>query len=63
MVTPLVSGLVCYLRALIGGLSTPKEAIDRILKPALRDAVSDVKDSVKFTCIQRKRRLICTAIR
>lgn len=45
MATPLVAGLVCYLRAKEGGLGTPKEVTDRILELALRDVVTDPKGS------------------
>lgn len=45
MATPLVAGLVCYLRALEGGLATPKQAADRVLQLALRDVVGDPKGS------------------
>lgn len=45
MATPLVAGLVCYLRALEGGLATPKQAADRILQLALRDVVGDPRGS------------------
>lgn len=45
MATPLVAGLVCYLRALEGGLGSPKEVTDRILQLALRGVVSDPKGS------------------
>lgn len=45
MATPLVSGLVCYLRAKESGLGTPKAVTDRILALALNGVVGDVKDS------------------
>jgi oryzin len=45
MATPLVAGLVCYLQALEGGLTTPKQAADRILQLALRGVVGDPKGS------------------
>ncbi|KAJ4343730.1 hypothetical protein N0V87_000010 [Didymella glomerata] len=45
MATPLVAGLVCYLRALEGGLATPKQAADRVLQLSLRDVVGDPKGS------------------
>jgi oryzin len=45
MATPLVAGLVCYLRALEGGLAKPKQAADRVLQLALRDVVGDPKGS------------------
>jgi oryzin len=45
MATPLVAGLVCYLRALEGGLDSPKAVGDRILALALRGVVSDVRSS------------------
>ncbi|KAK1529543.1 alkaline serine protease Alp1 [Colletotrichum paranaense] len=45
MAAPLVAGLVCYLRALEGGLVTPKEVTDRILELAIPDVVGDPKGS------------------
>ncbi|KAL1605201.1 hypothetical protein SLS60_004745 [Paraconiothyrium brasiliense] len=45
MATPLVSGLVCYLRALESGLGSPKAVTDRILALAENGVVGDVKDS------------------
>lgn len=45
MATPLVAGLVCYLRALEAGLGSPKEATDRVLQLALKGAVADTKGS------------------
>ncbi|KAF9737623.1 hypothetical protein PMIN06_003929 [Paraphaeosphaeria minitans] len=45
MATPLVSGLVCYLRAKESGLGTPKAATNRILALATNGVVGDVKDS------------------
>ena len=45
MATPLVAGLVCYLRALEGGLESPKAVGDRILALALKDVVSDPRGS------------------
>lgn len=45
MATPLVSGLVCYLRALEGGLGTPKAVTERILALGEKGVVGDVKDS------------------
>ena len=45
MATPLVAGLVCYLRALEEGLGSPKEATGRILQLALRDVVGNPKGS------------------
>lgn len=45
MATPLVAGLVCYLRALEGGLATPKQAADRVLQLALKNVVSDPRGS------------------
>ena len=45
MATPLVAGLVCYLRALEGGLGSPKAVGDRILGLALKDVVSDPRGS------------------
>ncbi|KAF3045634.1 hypothetical protein E8E12_010849 [Didymella heteroderae] len=45
MATPLVAGLVCYLRALEGGLVSPKQAADRVLQLALRGVVGDPKGS------------------
>jgi len=45
MATPLVAGLVCYLRALEGGLATPKQAADRVLALALKNVVGDPKGS------------------
>jgi len=45
MATPLVSGLVCYLRALEGGLDTPEVVTARILALAEKGVVGDVKDS------------------
>lgn len=45
MATPLVAGLVCYLRALGGGLATPKQAADRVLQLALKNVVGDPKGS------------------
>ncbi|KKY39219.1 putative alkaline proteinase [Diaporthe ampelina] len=41
MSSPLVAGLVCYLRGLGGGFGTPKEVTDRILELAIPDAVAD----------------------
>lgn len=45
MATPLVAGLVCYLRGLGGGFGTPKEVTDRILELAIPDVVADPKGS------------------
>lgn len=45
MATPLVAGLVCYLRAIEGGLGSPQEITNRILQLSLRGVVSDVKGS------------------
>ncbi|KAF2448323.1 subtilisin-like protein [Karstenula rhodostoma CBS 690.94] len=45
MATPLVSGLVCYLRAKEGGLGTPKAVTERISALAVNGVVGDVKDS------------------
>lgn len=45
MATPLVAGLVCYLRGLEGGFGTPKEVADRILELAIPDVVADPKGS------------------
>jgi oryzin len=45
MATPLVAGLVCYLRALESGLGSPKAVTDRILALAENGVVGDVKDS------------------
>ncbi|KAF3032274.1 hypothetical protein E8E11_001911 [Didymella keratinophila] len=45
MATPLVAGLVCYLRTLEGGLATPKQAADRVLVLALKNVVGDPKGS------------------
>lgn len=45
MATPLVAGLVCYLRALEGGLGSPDEATKKVLQLALRDVVSDTRGS------------------
>ncbi|KAK7710181.1 hypothetical protein SLS64_002294 [Diaporthe eres] len=45
MATPLVAGLVCYLRGLEGGFGTPKEVTDRILELAIPDVVADPKGS------------------
>ena len=45
MATPLVAGLVCYLRALEGGLAAPKQAADRVLALALKGVVGDPKGS------------------
>ncbi|KAJ0122465.1 proteinase [Diaporthe amygdali] len=41
MASPLVAGLVCYLRGLEAGLVTPKEVTDRILQLAIPGAVAD----------------------
>ncbi|KAJ8118023.1 hypothetical protein OPT61_g902 [Boeremia exigua] len=45
MATPLVAGLVCYLRALEGGLGSPDEARDRIVELSLKDVVGDPRGS------------------
>ncbi|KAF9872027.1 alkaline serine protease Alp1 [Colletotrichum karsti] len=45
MAAPLVAGLVCYLRALEGGLGTPDEVTNRILELAIPDVVGDPKGS------------------
>ncbi|KAL1857501.1 hypothetical protein Daus18300_010366 [Diaporthe australafricana] len=45
MATPLVAGLVCYLRGLEGGFGTPQEVTARILELALPDVVADPKGS------------------
>ncbi|KAJ4366628.1 hypothetical protein N0V95_000129 [Ascochyta clinopodiicola] len=45
MATPLVAGLVCYLRALEGGLGTPDEVEERVLGLALKGVVGDVRGS------------------
>lgn len=45
MATPLVAGLVCYLRALEGGLESPKEVGDRVLELALKGVVGDPRGS------------------
>ncbi|KAG8159736.1 hypothetical protein KVR01_010373 [Diaporthe batatas] len=45
MSTALVSGLVCYLRGLEGGLGTPDMVTGRILELAIPDAVADPKGS------------------
>ena len=45
MATPLVSGLVCYLRALEGGLGTPKAVTDRILALGDKGVVGDARGS------------------
>ncbi|RYP62686.1 hypothetical protein DL771_009627 [Monosporascus sp. 5C6A] len=45
MATPAVAGLVAYLRALHGGLEDPAAAIAKLKEVALRDVVSDVRDS------------------
>lgn len=45
MATPLVAGLVCYLRGLEKGLVTPKQATDRVLQLALKDVVGDPRGS------------------
>ncbi|KAG6368478.1 hypothetical protein INS49_002687 [Diaporthe citri] len=45
MATPLVAGLVCYLRGLEGGFGTPKEVTDRILELAIPDVVADPEGS------------------
>lgn len=41
MASPLVAGLVCYLRGLEAGLVTPKQVTDRILQLAIPGAVAD----------------------
>lgn len=45
MATPLVAGLVCYLRALEGGLGSPDQATGRILQLAIKGVVGDPKGS------------------
>ncbi|KAH6619980.1 alkaline serine protease Alp1 [Boeremia exigua] len=45
MATPLVAGLVCYLRKLEGGLNTPTQVTNRILQLGLKGVVSDTKGS------------------
>lgn len=45
MATPLVTGLVCYLRGLKGGFGTPQEVTARILELAIPDVVKDPKGS------------------
>jgi oryzin len=45
MATPLVAGLVCYLRALEGGLGSRKKVMNGILQLALKDIVGDPKGS------------------
>ena len=45
MATPLVSGLVCYLRALEGGLGSPEEVTGRILELGEKGVVGDVRGS------------------
>ncbi|KAF9699240.1 hypothetical protein EKO04_003160 [Ascochyta lentis] len=45
MATPLVAGLVCYLRAAEGGLGTPDEVEKRVLELALKGVVGDVRGS------------------
>jgi oryzin len=41
MATPLVSGLVCYLRALERNLTTPDAVTERILQMALKDTLTN----------------------
>ncbi|KAL1599533.1 hypothetical protein SLS60_007336 [Paraconiothyrium brasiliense] len=45
MSTPLVAGLVCYLRALESGLGSPDQVTGRILELAIKDVVGDPKGS------------------
>ena len=45
MATPMVSGLVCYLRAAEGGLGTPDLVTKRILALADKGVVKDARDS------------------
>lgn len=45
MSTPLVAGLVCYLRALESGLDSPDQVTGRVLELALKDVVGDPKGS------------------
>ncbi|KAF1967746.1 subtilisin-like protein [Bimuria novae-zelandiae CBS 107.79] len=45
MATPLVSGLVCYLRALEGGLGSPKAVTERVLALGEKGVVGDAKGS------------------
>lgn len=45
MATPLVAGLVCYLRALEDGLGSPEAVVARILELAQKDVVGDVRGS------------------
>ncbi|KAL5376906.1 hypothetical protein DPSP01_010172 [Paraphaeosphaeria sporulosa] len=45
MATPLVAGLVCYLRALEGGLATPDQVTSRVLELALKGVVGDPRGS------------------
>lgn len=45
MATPLVSGLICYLRRLEGGLTTPASVKARLLQLAHTGVVTDPKGS------------------
>lgn len=45
MATPLVAGLVAYLRALEGGLGSPDAVTQRILQLALKGVVTDTRGS------------------
>lgn len=45
MATPLVAGLVCYLRALEGGLGSPDQVTGRVLELGLKGVVGDPKGS------------------
>ncbi|KAF2447888.1 alkaline serine protease Alp1 [Karstenula rhodostoma CBS 690.94] len=45
MSTPLVAGLVCYLRAFEGGLVSPDQVTSRVLKLAVTGVVKDPKGS------------------
>lgn len=45
MATPLVAGLVCYLRALEGNLVSPDQVASRVLALAIKGVVTDPKGS------------------
>lgn len=45
MATPVVSGLICYLRSVEGGLGTPQLVTQRVLGIADKGVVKDARDS------------------